>query len=64
MDAATWRPLLGAERFAAGPGALAALVEASDDMVGRAGVYLLGEDRWEVPMPGRASKDKGGKQRS
>ena len=62
-DAATRRALLGAERFAAGPGALAAL-EASDDMEGRAGVFVLGEDRWEVPMPERASKDKGGKQRS
>jgi hypothetical protein len=43
---------------------LAALVEASDDMVGRAGVFLLGEDRWEVPMPerGRADKGKGKRQ--
>ena len=63
-DAATWRALLGARRFAAGPAALAALVDASDDMVDREGVFLLGEDRWEVPMPERASKDKGGKQRS
>ena len=57
-DAATWRALLGAERFAAGPGALAQLVDASDDMVGRAGVYLLGEDRWEVPITEKARKGK------
>jgi hypothetical protein len=48
-DAATWRALLGAKRFASGPAVLAALVDAGDDMVARTGVYLIGEDRWEVP---------------
>ena len=48
-DAATWRALLGAKRFASGPACLAALVDAADDMVARTGVYLIGEDRWEAP---------------
>ncbi len=47
-DAATWKVLLGAKKHAQGPGVLASLVDAGADMA-RAGVYLLGEDRWEVP---------------
>ena len=64
MDAATWRPLLGADRFAAGPGVLAVLVEASDDKVGRAGVFFAGGGPVGGAHAGKASKDKGGKQRS
>ncbi len=45
-DAATWKALVGAKRFAKGPTVLAALVDDSRDMT-QQGVYLLGEDRWE-----------------
>ena len=45
-DPATWRALLGEDRFAAGPTVLATLVREEDDM-NRRGVWLMGEDRWE-----------------